>query len=164
MSLPRASDPLRRLPRLTSQLQPSRTVTVPHHHKFPPTHQNSNTTTTNTIAKSIRPFHSTPHLSAARRSPTVRRAESSRTRIASSPPIYDTPVRGPKDGRHQFLETHGVQLWADAQRAGIIPNAVDQDVFMRVGSALLDKAYTQAPSQEAIREIHDGQSAPFFSG
>lgn len=154
MSLPRASDPLRRLPRLTSQFQPSRTVTVPHHHKFPPTHHNTNST-----PKSTRSFHSTPHLSAARRSPTVRRAEASQTRIASAPPVYNTPVKGPKDGRHQFLETHGVQLWADAQRAGVIPNAVDQHVFMRVGSALLDKAYTQAPSREAIREIHDGHSA-----
>lgn len=160
MSLPRASDSLRRLPRLTSQFQPSRTITASHHHKFPHTHQN--TTTTNANPKLTRSFHSTPHPSAARRSPTVRRAEASQTRIASSPPVYNTPVKGPKDGRHQFLETHGVQLWADAQRAGIIPNAVDQHVFMRVGSALLDKAYTQAPSREAIREIHDGQSASFF--
>lgn len=163
MSLPRASDALRRLPRPTSQLQPSRNITVPHghHHKFPHTHHN---TTTSTTSKSTRSFHSTPQLSAARRSPTVRRAEASQTRIASAPPVYNTPVKGPKDGRHQFLETHGIQLWADAQRAGVIPNAVDQHIFMRVGSALLEKAYTQAPSREAIWEIHDGQFAPFFSG
>lgn len=157
MSFPRASDPLRRLPRLSSQFQPLRSVTVPYQHKFVPTHQNNTSSTTPKLARS---FHSTPQHLAARRSPTVRRAEASRTRIASSPPVYNTPVRGSKDGRHKFLEEHGIQLWADAQRAGVIPNAVDQQVFMRVGSALLDKAYTQAPSREAIEEIHNGQSVP----
>lgn len=35
---------------------------------------------------------------------------------------------------------------------------------MHVGSALLDKAYTQAPSREAIREIHDDPDLTFNIG
>lgn len=79
-----------------------------------------------------------------------------KSRVASAPPVYNAPVHGPKDARKQFFDKHRLVIWADAQRAGVLDRSVDKDTFLRMGNALLEKAYTEAPSGQAIREISDG--------
>lgn len=170
MSLSRASNPLRKRPRLR-QFQPLQPLfsttptTTTRPTKLPHTSKNEDTSTIpkrNTNAHRNRLFHSTPCHHVAR-SPSIRRTEASRARAAAAsasdtPLFYNQPVQGSLEDRKQSFNKIKKALYGEAINVGVVNHLrLNLNKFSHMGLALIEEAYTRAPSGTAIRAIDSGE-------
>ncbi|KAL2829785.1 hypothetical protein BDW59DRAFT_142025 [Aspergillus cavernicola] len=103
-----------------------------------------------------RPFHTTPNPYKAVPSPAMRKAaqrNKPRRPVFSSDALLGNRPEGNLEQRLSSLNKTGVKLLAEMLHDGIIDKSITPKIFKRVGTALLEKAYSQPASAEAVTSI-----------